>query len=390
MYLKTTSFVFRHYGEVFSTITDRVTMPGGRKITQIKNKEITFFYCCPVDVYMRVDSGISIVCVSNTLDSEDFSEQFVIHKIIKINAGVYFNLMTLTSESQVEFQSIYDINDYKISLPGNPIAYKPIVPTLHINEVLACYYQARKPGYKFHGEIHNHWELNFIDNGQIHTTIENREFVLNDYDLILYAPGQYHDSFVDKDKSCSHLTIMFDMDTSYEPLLINEIFHADRELTNLINDFVNASNENIHLNGDRMTLYLNLMIINLLQNKNRPHISVAQTPMQQKFEDDLLNQILIFINENIYSALTIEQLCQEFSVSRSSLQQLFRNNLKSAPKQYISNLKLNKSKLLIKESKYTISEISNILGFASIHYFSRKFKQQFGITPSDYAKTIYN
>ncbi|MEG1947885.1 MAG: AraC family transcriptional regulator, partial [Lachnospiraceae bacterium] len=37
-----------------------------------------------------------------------------------------------------------------------------------------------------------------------------------------------------------------------------------------------------------------------------------------------------------------------------------------------------------------ISEISSKLGFTSIHYFSRKFKQQFGITPSDYAKTIYN
>ncbi|MEG0743950.1 MAG: AraC family transcriptional regulator, partial [Erysipelotrichaceae bacterium] len=46
--------------------------------------------------------------------------------------------------------------------------------------------------------------------------------------------------------------------------------------------------------------------------------------------------------------------------------------------------------LLIKESLYTISEISSKLGFTSIHYFSRKFKQQFGITPSDYAKTIYN
>ena len=53
------------------------------------------------------------------------------------------------------------------------------------------------------------------------------------------------------------------------------------------------------------------------------------------------------------------------------------------------NLKLNKGKLLIKESTHTISEISSMLGFTSVHYFSRKFKQEFGITPSDYAKSIY-
>ena len=112
--------------------------------------------------------------------------------------------------------------------------------------------------------------------------------------------------------------------------------------------------------------------------------------MQQRFENELLNEVLIYINENIYESLTIEEICHKFSISRSSLQTLFKNNLNMAPKQYISDLKLNKSKLLIKESVYTISEISSKLGFTSIHYFSRKFKQQYGITPTDYAKTIYN
>ena len=117
---------------------------------------------------------------------------------------------------------------------------------------------------------------------------------------------------------------------------------------------------------------------------------IASTPMQQRFENELLNEIIVYINDMIYKQLTIEEICNKFSISRSSLQLLFKNNLGTAPKQYISDLKLNKSKHLIKESMYTISEIASMLGFTSIHYFSRKFKQQFGITPTDYAKTIYN
>ena len=107
--------------------------------------------------------------------------------------------------------------------------------------------------------------------------------------------------------------------------------------------------------------------------------------MQQKFENELLNEILLYINENIYSPLNVEDLCDHFAISRSSLQSLFRNYVYTAPKEYISNLKLEKSKVLIKESKYTISEISSILGFSSIHYFSRRFKQRFGMNPTDYA-----
>ena len=61
----------------------------------------------------------------------------------------------------------------------------------------------------------------------------------------------------------------------------------------------------------------------------------------------------------------------------------------SIDKKYINDLKLAKSKLLIKENKYTISEIAFMLGFSSIHYFSRSFTQHFEISPSEYAQTVF-
>ena len=112
--------------------------------------------------------------------------------------------------------------------------------------------------------------------------------------------------------------------------------------------------------------------------------------MQQKYDSELLDGIINYVNENIYSPITIEELCEKFSLSRSTLQILFKNNLEVAPKQYISDLKLAKAKQLIKESSHTISEIATICGFGSIHYFSRKFKATFGITPTDYAKSFTN
>ena len=52
-------------------------------------------------------------------------------------------------------------------------------------------------------------------------------------------------------------------------------------------------------------------------------------------------------------------------------------------------MKLDKSCQLIKEDRYTISEIALLLGFNSIHYFSRAFTQKYGIAPSEFAKQIY-
>ena len=45
------------------------------------------------------------------------------------------------------------------------------------------------------------------------------------------------------------------------------------------------------------------------------------------FENELLNEIRNFINDSIYEQITIEEICSKFSISRSSLQTLFKNNL---------------------------------------------------------------
>jgi AraC-like DNA-binding protein len=93
---------------------------------------------------------------------------------------------------------------------------------------------------------------------------------------------------------------------------------------------------------------------------------------------------LSYLSENFCDAnLKIETLCDFGYVSRSSLQRYFLRYLGVPPKQYLLQLRLNKAiDLLANESK-TISEIAVSCGFSDEKYFSRIFKQQYGISPSD-------
>ena len=76
-------------------------------------------------------------------------------------------------------------------------------------------------------------------------------------------------------------------------------------------------------------------------------------------------------------------------MSRSSLQILFKENMDISPKKYINEMKLEKSRQMSCENKYTISEIALMLGFNSIHYFSRAFTQKYNMAPSEYSKSLY-
>jgi AraC-like DNA-binding protein len=132
------------------------------------------------------------------------------------------------------------------------------------------------------------------------------------------------------------------------------------------------------------------IIIRLLQSefigkKSGPPGTMAR----QHYQDELLEKILSYIDDTIYEPLTIAEICQKFSISRSSLQILFKENLNQPPKKYINELKLERSRQMICENKYTISEIALILGFNSIHYFSRAFTQKYNIAPSEYSKALF-
>lgn len=387
---KTTSFIFNKYGEIVQDLNKKNLSKVHRFSLRLKEKSFTQFYVYNSDVYIKVTSGIVMLVVSSDPSNKHY-ERFVIHRSVKIKKGIKFNFLAISNQAKVEIEverkGTQTMENTYFSLP---IAYEPIIPTFQINEILGYYYQVRNPNYAFEGESHAFWELTFIDHGELQTVVDDDIYTLQPLDFILYAPGQFHSQKALKNDSCSYLTILFDMAIPDSYLITNRVYHAHREIHQVLNNFIKVSENKMLYDNELMLTYLKEFIIKTLQYDFVDNSPVASTPMQQRIENNLLNEIIDYINNNLYQQLNIEDICESFSISRSSLQTLFNNNLGTPPKKYISDLKLARSKILIKDSQYTISQISTMLGFSSIHYFSRLFKQRFGITPSDYAKTIYN
>ncbi|MVO70263.1 helix-turn-helix domain-containing protein [Paeniclostridium sordellii] len=147
------------------------------------------------------------------------------------------------------------------------------------------------------------------------------------------------------------------------------------------------SDTNLYSN-DLSICYLKQLIINIMRIENEI-LNKPPTNMKQIYENNLLNKILNFIDLNITNKIFVDTICLEFSISPTTLHSLFKKNVGTTVKNYINKVKLNKSKDLINKSEYTFSEIADYLAFSSIHYFSKKFKSEFGISPTEYAKSIY-
>ena len=112
--------------------------------------------------------------------------------------------------------------------------------------------------------------------------------------------------------------------------------------------------------------------------------SVSNNPIDQKFLDTI-NRII----ENNFDNpdFNVNILAGKLNVSRSSLYSKFEALTGMTPNDYILQRKLKKaSDMLINNPELNISEISDKLGFGSPRYFSRCFKNQFGVSPADYKK----
>lgn len=56
--------------------------------------------------------------------------------------------------------------------------------------------------------------------------------------------------------------------------------------------------------------------------------------------------------------------------------------------EYFRKLKIDKAKTMIREEEYNITQIANILGYNSIHYFSKQFKGITDMSPTEYARSV--
>ena len=102
--------------------------------------------------------------------------------------------------------------------------------------------------------------------------------------------------------------------------------------------------------------------------------------------DTLCEEITQYINQNISKRNSINDLCNNFHISKTTLYGIFKNNFNTTVNDYILNQKIAIAKKLLKETDMPVYEISERIGFENYTYFCKLFKQKEGKTATAYRK----
>jgi len=394
MQKETSNTSFLAYGSVYQKMDDqlraRLTCQNQRITAQRFLSQFLFFSC---DTYIEIRSGLGMLLVSADPNRAPI-ERFVMNQRIHIKPNIYFSVMATTPEIEVDIFSDSTFSLDVITLT-TPYEVQPLLPRIQVREILFYFYRIRTPNYQFSGDQHSFFELTYVDAGAMYTQVDGVTYEVKEKEMILYGPGQFHTQYTRENQTVSYVTILFEMENTadgfgadwYRPLL-NRVFPYTPKTYGLMKALVQESTTALPYMDSLTVCLMTELIIRLLQSEYTTPSTPANLA-RQNYRAELFDKVIAYVESKMYEPLTIADICQHFSLSRSSLQLLFKNAVNQSPKKYISDMKLERSRQMLRENKYTVSEISLKLGYSSIHYFSNAFNQKYHISPSEYAKRIY-
>lgn len=102
-------------------------------------------------------------------------------------------------------------------------------------------------------------------------------------------------------------------------------------------------------------------------------------------DEELVRKALTFVEKNIDNTeYSIEDLSRDLGLSKAHLNRKLQSIVDLTPLQFIRSVRLKRAAQLLTNSDYNVNEISYMVGFNTLKYFNSHFKEEFGMTPSEY------
>lgn len=271
-----------------------------------------------------------------------------------------------------------------------------------ISEIVTVHYFEFSSDYRFGGESHDFWELVYVDNGELTAISENTERKLSKGEIIFHKPNEWHSLRADGTNAASAIIISFHCHSeasiklaerkffvgNTERILLSEIIKEaqnafDTPLSDLVTPKLHRKKEALF--GAEQLIKINLckLIINLLREEKVP-----KRPTKRNLDEGLFGEIIDYLSDNLDQNLSLDDISHHAGISKTALKQLFSQKAGCGVCEYYIRLKIDRAKTYIRENNYNFTQIAEMLGYSSVHYFSAQFKARVNMTPTEYAGSI--
>lgn len=279
---------------------------------------------------------------------------------------------------------------------------------INIEKIYTVHYFEYRNDFHFAGERHNFWEFQCVDKGEAEVCTDDDPHILSHGQAIFHKPNEFHTLTATGKNAPNVVVVSFACDSPCMKFFENRILNISDTERNLMGLLIAEARrclasplddpylQKMELRKDSLfgsqqliKLYLEQILIYMIRRHTIPQLSIPVNKfVDLKSSSATYNKILFYLEEHIREYLSIEDICHDNLIGRSQLQKLFREQHQCGVIDFFSRMKIEFAKQLVRENQMNFTQISDFLGYSSIHYFSRQFKKISGMTPSEYATSI--
>jgi AraC-like DNA-binding protein len=140
----------------------------------------------------------------------------------------------------------------------------------------------------------------------------------------------------------------------------------------------------------QLNIYNMLALREAVQKRHNQNLFLGPRNFIDNSQDEkFLNRLVGVIDQNLdNSELSLADLTLDLGMSKSVLYKKFSALTDLSLTDFIKNQRLKQAATLLKQDKFSISDIAMKVGFNDVKYFSKEFKKMYGVTPSHYIKNV--
>lgn len=280
---------------------------------------------------------------------------------------------------------------------------------IYVSKIVTVLYLENSSSFVFGGESHDFWEFNYIDKGCMVITVDGKEYLLKSGEMVFFKPNDFHSLEARGMSAPNHTVVSFVSNSKAMKYFENKIIAlnpAERKLLSiLLREGLSAyspidkqppitgmkEKENAPIGAVQMTFNLLEEFLITLLRRVEGGISMGQrliSPMYYESLPERIKEIAKYMEANIRESLTVGRIAKEFSLSEGGLKKMFSKDAGCGVIDFFNGMKIEKAKEYIREDEKNFTQISDELGFSSIHYFSRLFKKKTGMTLTEYRSSV--
>lgn len=263
---------------------------------------------------------------------------------------------------------------------------------------ISAFVNERKRSFSSPTHIHNFWELTYCQsNCGIQVTLDGTRHILQRGDIVCIPPGCPHASFVPEsgEESTSDYVVWISPDflrgvqeefpyLRQDPAPGGTVLHTVDTVWEPMGTLfqIAAMESGSHAPGWEAALHS--LTVLMLTHLTRALAETAIQP-QSGGKQELLDQLLEYVEINLGEKITLEDVAKRFWVSQSTITHLFNKKMGISFRKYIIRRRLAEAKNLIAENM-PMEKVAVRVGFGDYSAFYRAFKQEYGISPLQFRK----